>query len=110
VWLGLGGRFWVQVGGRRLDLNAVAGDLPTHLGGFRAGVGLGFRFGLGFRLLRQQRLTVGDGDLIVVGMDFAEGQEAVPVAAVVDEGRLQRRLYTGYLGKIDIAAQRLARG
>src|SRR5262249_28589362 len=42
-------------------------------------------------LLVDQRLPVGDRDLIVVGMNFAEGQEPVAVAAVVDESRLQRR-------------------
>ena len=36
-----------------------------------------------------QRLTVGDRDLVIVGMDFAEGQEAVAVATVFDEGCLQ---------------------
>ena len=45
-----------------------------------------------------QRLPVGDRDLVVVGMDFREGEEAVAVAAVVDEGRLQRRLDPGDLG------------
>ena len=78
--------------------------------GFRAGIGFGLGFGLCFGLLLQQRLPVGDGDLVVVGMDFAEGQEAVAVAAVVDEGRLQRRLDARHLGQIDIAAQQLARG
>ena len=57
-----------------------------------------------------QRLTVGDRDLIVVGMDFAEGEEAVAVAAIFDEGRLQRRLYAGDLGEVDVAAQLLALG
>jgi hypothetical protein len=78
--------------------------------GFRAGVGFGLRLGLRFGLLGQQRLPVGDRDLVVVGVDFAEGQEAVTVAAVVDEGRLQRRLYPCHLGEIDIAAQQLACG
>ena len=55
--------------------------------------------------LGDQRLPVGDRDLIVVGMDFRERQEAVAVAAVVDEGGLQRRLYPRDLGEIDIAAQ-----
>ena len=36
-----------------------------------------------------QCLTVGDRDLVIVGMDFAEGEEAVAVAAIFDEGRLQ---------------------
>ena len=57
-----------------------------------------------------QRLTVGDRDLIIVGMDFAEGQEAVTVAAIFDEGGLQRRLYARDLGEVDIAAQLLALG
>ena len=40
-------------------------------------------------------------------MDFREGQEAVAVAAVLDEGRLQRRLNARHLGEIDIAAELL---
>ena len=40
-------------------------------------------------LLAQQRLPVGDRDLVVVRVDLVEGEEAVPVAAVLDEGRLQ---------------------
>src|SRR5579863_10164801 len=35
--------------------------------------------------LVDQCLPVGDRDLIVVGMDFAERQEAVAIAAVVDK-------------------------
>ena len=57
-----------------------------------------------------QRLTVGNRDLIIVGMDFAEGEEAVPIAAIFDEGGLQRRLYAGDLGEIDVAAQLFALG
>src|SRR5206468_3313504 len=40
-----------------------------------------------------QRLPIGDRDLVVVGMDFGERQEAMAIAAVVDEGGLERRLY-----------------
>src|SRR5229473_840368 len=36
-----------------------------------------------------QRLAIGDRDLIIVRMDFAEGEKAVAVATVLDEGRLQ---------------------
>ena len=43
-------------------------------------------------------------------MDFGEGEEAVAVAAVIDEGGLQRRLDPGYLGEIDIASELLAVG
>ena len=57
------------------------------------------RFGI------QQGLTVADGDLIIVGMDFGEGQKSVPVAAVVDKRRLQRGFDPGYLREIDIATQ-----
>jgi hypothetical protein len=57
-----------------------------------------------------QRLTIGDRDLVVVGMNFAEGEEAVPVAAIFNEGGLQRRLYSGDLGEIDVAAQLFALG
>ena len=43
-------------------------------------------------------------------MDFGEGEEAVAVAAVVDEGRLERRLDARDLGEIDVASQLLAVG
>ena len=56
-------------------------------------------------LLLEERLPVGEGDLVVVGVDLVEGQEAVAVAAVLDEGRLERRLHPGDLGEIDVAAQ-----
>lgn len=46
------------------------------------GLAMGAFFGL------DQRLTVGDRDLVIVRMDFAEGKEAVAVAAIFDEGRL----------------------
>ena len=70
----------------------------------------GFLLGLRSGLLLEERLPVGDRDLIVVGMNFVEGEEAVAVAAVVDEGRLQRRLNARHLGEIDIAAQQFAGG
>jgi hypothetical protein len=57
-----------------------------------------------------QRLTIGDRDLVIIRMNFAESQEAVAVAAILDEGSLQRRLDPRYLGKIDIAAQLFALG
>jgi hypothetical protein len=79
---------------------AVAGAVFALFLGFAVGAFVGF----------DQRLTVGDRDLIVVGMDFAEGKEAVAVAAIFDESRLQRRLYARDLGEVDIAAQLLALG
>jgi len=52
-------------------------------------VGLGLGRALRALVLGNQRLPVGDRNLIVVGMDFAEGKKAVAIAAVVDEGGLQ---------------------
>ena len=69
-----------------------------------------FRLAMGTLIGLDQRLTVGDRDLIVIRMDFAEGEEAMAVAAILDEGRLQRRLYARDFGKINIAAQLLALG
>ena len=69
-----------------------------------APVGLVFGVALGASFLVDQRLPVGDRDLIVIGMDFAEGEEAVAVAAVIDEGGLQRRLNARHLRQIDIAS------
>ena len=72
--------------------------------GFFLGLAMGAFVGL------DQRLTVGDRNLIIVGMDFAEGQEAMAVATILDEGRLQRWFYPRDLGEVDIAAQLLALG
>src|SRR5271155_2865350 len=58
----------------------------------RTAAGLLARGAGGALFLVDQRLPVGDRDLVVIRVDFAEGQEAVPIAAVVDEGGLQRRL------------------
>jgi hypothetical protein len=53
--------------------------------------------------LGDQALAVGDGDLIIVGVDFAEGQEPVTVPAVIDKRRLKRWLYPDDFGQVDIA-------
>lgn len=55
------------------------------------GTVFGFFFGLamGAFVRLDQRLTVGDRNLVIIGMDFAEGEEAVAVAAIFDEGGLQ---------------------
>src|SRR5712664_3813830 len=79
---------------------AVAGTVFAFLFGLAVGAFVGF----------DQRLPVGDRNLIVIRMDFAEGQEAVTVAAIFDEGRLQRRFYPRDLGEIDVAPQLFALG
>src|SRR5258708_3065563 len=60
--------------------------------------------------LFKQSLTVGDGDLIIVRMNFGKSEESVAIAAVVDKGRLERGLHPRHLGEIDIAAQGLLIG
>jgi hypothetical protein len=55
-----------------------------------------------------QGLTIGDRNLIIVRMDFAEGEKAVTVAAILDDGSLQGWFYARDLGEVDIAAQLLA--
>ena len=40
-------------------------------------------------------------------MDFAEGEEAVAIAAIVDESGLKRRFDAGYLGEVDVSADLL---
>jgi hypothetical protein len=38
-------------------------------------------------------------------VDFRKREEAVAVAAVIDEGRLERGLDAGHLGEIDVAGE-----
>jgi hypothetical protein len=70
--------------------------------------GLFFGLAMGAFVRLDQRLPIGNRNLIIVRMDFAEGQKAVAVAAIFDEGGLQRRLYARDLGEIDISTQLLA--
>jgi hypothetical protein len=77
-----------------------------------AAVGTVFRFFLGLAVRAlvgfDQGLTIGDRDLVIVGMDFAEGQKAMAIATVFDEGSLQRWLDARDFGEVDVAAQLLA--
>jgi hypothetical protein len=67
--------------------------------------------GLGFLdILAHQGFAVGDRDAVIIGMDFAEGEEAMAVAAIFHEGSLQRGFDPGYLGEIDIAFERVPAG
>ena len=56
-------------------------------------------------LFFDQRLTVGDRDLIVIGVNLGKGQEPVAIATVVHEGRLQGRLHAGDLGQVDVSCK-----
>ena len=62
---------------------------------------------VGLLLLGIERLPVRDRDLVVVGVDFVEGQEAVAIAAIVDERRLERGLHAHDLGEIDVSFELL---
>src|SRR5258708_25646847 len=80
------------IGSRTLDdlaLHAIAIAATTRIAMPRtAAVGTVFGFFLGLAMGAlvgfDQSLTVGDRDLIIVGMDFAEGQKTVAVAAPFD--------------------------
>ncbi|WP_283814442.1 hypothetical protein [Bradyrhizobium commune] len=74
----------------------------------RAVLALFLGFAMRLLLGLDQRLPVGDRYLIVVGMDFAEGEEAVAVTAIFDEGGLERGFDPCDLGEVDIPAQLLA--
>jgi hypothetical protein len=76
----------------------------------RTVLALFFGLAMGAFVRLDQRLSIGDRNLIIVGMDFAEGQKAVAVAAIFDEGGLQRRFYARDLREIDISTQLLALG
>jgi hypothetical protein len=86
-----------RIGACTLDhaaLDAVAMAAAARIAMPRAAsVGAVFAFFLGLAVGAligfDQRLPVGDRNLVIVGMDFAEGKEAVPVAAIFDEGGLQ---------------------
>ena len=60
--------------------------------------------------LAQQCLAVLARDLVIVGMDFAEREKAVAIAAIFDERRLQRRFDAGYTCEINVALDLLAIG
>ena len=78
---------------------------------FTGGLSPAARFGvvilfIGF--FAHQRFTVGHRDLIIVRVNFVEGQESVAIAAILDECRLERRLHPGHFGEIDISPQLFA--
>ena len=83
--------------GLRARLRAAAAVRPAVLFLF-LGAGEG-------ALFLDQRFAVGDRDLVVIRVDFGKGQKAVPVAAVIDEGRLQAGFNPRHLGKIDISGK-----
>ena len=68
---------------------------------FRRQVGLIFR--AGFCLLHfQQALPIRHGDLVVIRVDFAKGQEAVAIAAIFHKGRLQAGFHPHHVGLLEV--------
>jgi len=97
-----------------LDAFAIAAAARVAVTRAAAVVGAIFGFFLGLAmgaLVRlDQGLAIGDRNLIIVRMDFAEGEKAVTVAAILDEGCLQGWFYARDFGEVDIAAQLFALG
>ena len=56
-------------------------------------------------LFAQQGVTIRLRDLIIIGMDLAEREEPVAIAAIIDERRLERRFNASYLGEINITLE-----
>ncbi|WOH85071.1 hypothetical protein RX327_18955 [Bradyrhizobium sp. BEA-2-5] len=123
MMLGIDGMFVGLDGGQRLRvvraldhlaldalaMTAAAGvAVARTAAAVRAVLALFLGLAMGLFLGLDQRLPVGDRDLIIVGMDFAEGEEAVAIAAIFDEGGLERGFDPCDLGEVDIPAQLLA--
>ena len=70
-------------------------------------VALGLVLAMAFGFLFEKGATVGDRNLVIVGMDFRKREKAVAIAAVIDERGLQRRFDPGDFGEVNIAAKRL---
>ncbi len=49
-------------------------------------------------LFAEQRFAIGLRDLVIVWVNFAEGQEPVAVSPIIDERRLKRRFDPSDLG------------
>jgi hypothetical protein len=107
--IGAGVEAFNDVTAHALAMTAAAGVAMARTS-TPVGAVLAFLLGLamGLFLGLDQRLPVGDRNLIVIGMDFAEGEEAVAVAAIFDEGGLERGFDPCDLGEVDIPAQLLA--
>ncbi len=85
---------------------AAAARIAVARTAVTAGAVFAFFFGLAMGALvsLDQGLTIGDRNLIIVRVNFAEGEKAMTVAAVLDEGGLERWFYARDLGEVDIAA------
>ncbi|WP_283810437.1 hypothetical protein [Bradyrhizobium vignae] len=107
--IGSGVEAFDDIAAHAFAMTAAAGAAVARTAAaVRAVLALFLGLAMGLFLGLDQRLPVGDRDLVVVGMDFAEGEEAVAVTAIFDEGGLERGFDPGDLGEVDIPAQLLA--
>jgi hypothetical protein len=60
---------------------------------------------MGMSIFFEKLLPIGNRDLVIIRMDLAECEEAVAIAAVLDERSLEAGFYADNLGKIDIALE-----
>jgi hypothetical protein len=93
-----------------LPAAAAARTAMATAAAIRAIFALFVRLAVGTFFGLDQGLTIGDRDLIVIRVNFAESEEAVAVAAILDEGGLQGWLNPRDLREVDITAQLLALG
>jgi hypothetical protein len=91
-----------------LALGSAARAAMTRAPARRAMLAFLLGLAMGAFLGLDQRLPVGDRDLVIIGMDFAESKKAMTVAAILDEGGLQRGFDPRDLGEIDVAAKLFA--
>ena len=89
--------------GARFDLG-TAGVATAAAASLTGGFFLLLPLGLGFLL--EERLSIGDRDLVIIRMNLGEGKKTMAISAIVDESGLERGLYAGDLGKIDIPTER----
>nr|WP_271546721.1 hypothetical protein [Bradyrhizobium sp. CCBAU 45321] len=107
--IGAGFETFDDVAAHALAMTAAAGvAVPRAATAVRAVLAFFLGLAMGLFLGLDQRLPVGDRDLVVVGMDFAEGEKAVAIAAIFDESGLERGFDPCDLGEVDIPAQLLA--
>jgi hypothetical protein len=107
--IGTGVEAFDDVAADALALTAAAGvAVARAAAAVGAVLALFLGFAMGLLIGLDQRLPIGDRDLIIVGMDFAEGEEAVAIAAIFDESGLERGFDPCDLGEVDISSQLLA--
>ena len=95
-----------EIVGQTFAQIVVADEIFLTLGHRAQG---GFFLGMG-GLFGQQCLAVFLGDLVIIGVDFGKGEEAVAVAPEIDKSGLKRRLDARHLGQIDITLDLLVIG